>query len=97
GHTPYVTWHEGSTVVTGHFITADSFQIDNGAVGTNVSDQVRAPISSGCTADPFNQDGSACQAGAIGTPFFLYSDGSTSNAKLFADAYQPDSPVTLGP
>ncbi len=32
GNTPYVSWHEGSTVVTGHFSTPDSFVIDNGAV-----------------------------------------------------------------
>jgi hypothetical protein len=97
GNTPYVSWHEGSQVVTGHFTTPDSFVIDNGAVGTNVSDNVRAPISSGCTADPFNADGAGCQAGAAGTPFFLYSDGDPSHAKLLADAYQPDTPVTLGP
>jgi hypothetical protein len=97
GNTPYVTWHEGTQVVTGHFVNANSFQIDNRAVGNNVSDNVRAPISSGCTADPFNKDGAACQGGAVGTPFFLFSDGDQNNAKLFADAYQPDSPATLGP
>ncbi|HUO69346.1 MAG TPA: hypothetical protein VMU39_01105 [Solirubrobacteraceae bacterium] len=94
GNTPYVSWHEGSTVVTGHFTTPDSFVTDNGAVGTDVSDNVRAPISSGCTADPFNGDGSACQAGAVGTPFFLFSDGDQNHAKLFADAYQADNQVT---
>jgi hypothetical protein len=35
--------------------------------------------------------------GAVGTPFFLFTDGDAAHAKLFADAYQPDPPVTLGP
>ena len=30
---------------------------------------------------------------AVGTPFFLFTDGD-EHAKLFADAYQPDTPVT---
>src|SRR6202042_2590788 len=34
-----------------------------------------------------------CQGGAIGTPFFLFSNG-TSPVSLFANAYQPDAPVT---
>jgi hypothetical protein len=97
GNTPYVTWHHNSTVVTGHFSTPDSFVKDGAPVGTNALDTVRAPISSGCIATPFNQDGAACQAGAVGTPFFLFTDGDASHAKLFADAYQPDPPVTLGP
>jgi hypothetical protein len=95
GNTPYVTWHEGSSIVTGHFTTPDSFVIDsNHPVGSNVPDSVRAPISSGCTATPFNRDGSSCQAGATGTPFFLFTDTGQSEASLFADAYQPGSPAT---
>jgi hypothetical protein len=92
GNTPYVTWHEGSSIVSGHFTSPTSFTIDNGAVGTNSPSSVRAPISSGCTGDPFNGDGASCQAGAVGTPFFLFTDGSTP--RLFADAYQTDAPVT---
>jgi hypothetical protein len=95
GNTPYVTWHEGSSIVTGHFTTPDTFVIDsNHAVGSNVPDTVRAPISSGCTATPFNGDGSSCQSGAIGTPFFLFTDTGESSASLFANAYQPDTPAT---
>ena len=56
---------------------------------------MREPISSGCTANPFNADGATCQGGAIGTPFFLFTNG-TSPRSLFADAYQPDAPVTGG-
>ena len=48
-----------------------------------------------CTANPFNADGATCQGGAIGTPFFLFTNG-TSPLPLFADAYQPDAPVTGG-
>jgi hypothetical protein len=54
---------------------------------------VRLPISSSCFANPFNQDGAVCQGGAIGTPFFLVTNGSPT-AKLFGDAYQTDAPVT---
>ena len=65
-------------------------------MGSNVSAEVRAPISSSCIANPFNQDGMACQGGAIGTPFFLFSDGDAAHAKLFANAYATDAPVTGG-
>ncbi len=94
GNTPYVTWHHNGTALSGHFATPDQFVADNGAVGTSVSDEVRAPISSSCIATPFNQDGAACQGGTIGTPFFLFSDGDDAHAKLFADAYQTDAPIT---
>jgi hypothetical protein len=96
GNTPYVSWHEGTSVVYGHFTTPDSFVIDNGAVGTATPDSVRAPISSGCTANPFNVDGATCQAAAVGTPFFLFTDGGAADAKLFGKAYQTDAPITGG-
>jgi hypothetical protein len=54
---------------------------------------VREPISSSCIATPFNSEGAACQGAAAGTPFFLYTNG-TSPRGLFANAYQPDTPVT---
>ena len=54
---------------------------------------VREPISSSCTANPFNSDGAACQGGAVGTPFFLFTSG-TPLRSLFADAYSPDTPIT---
>jgi hypothetical protein len=56
---------------------------------------VREPISSSCIATPFNKDGAACQGGSIGTPFFLFTDG-TNPRGLFADAYQPGAPITGG-
>jgi hypothetical protein len=39
---------------------------------------VRKPISSSCTANPFSADGTACQGGALGTPFFLFTSGSVN-------------------
>jgi hypothetical protein len=54
---------------------------------------VREPISSSCTANPFTVDGAACQGGAVGKPLFLFTDGMSPRG-LFADAYRPDTPVT---
>ena len=95
GNTPYVTWHHDNQVQTGHFANPNLFVKDN-SIGTNASDEVRAPISSTCTANPFNTDGSSCQGGVLGTPFFLFTNGAASGAKLFGDAYAPTAPVTGG-
>jgi hypothetical protein len=107
GNTPYVTWREdtgtGTKAFAGHFVNAanPTFVLDESDVpltptgkGAGLAD-VREPISSTCIATPFNQDGKACQGGAVGTPFFLYTNG-TSPLALFADAYQPGQPVTGG-
>jgi hypothetical protein len=99
GHTPYVTWRqevEGTTkLVTGHFANPATFVLDQSEVTLTPTAQadVREPISSTCTANPFNMDGSACQGGAIGTPFLLFTAG-TSPRGLFASAYAPETPVT---
>ena len=101
GNTPYVTYRTDdggtSTTTVGHFVNAanPTFVVDKSDVPTTPLAQadVRAPISSGCTANPFNADGATCQGGALGTPFFLHTNG-TSPRSLFADAYQPDAPVT---
>src|SRR4029077_11739766 len=61
----------------------------------DVANPLRAPISSGCTANPTNADGSACPAGAAGTPFFLYTAGASWSQKLFADAFVPTDVMTL--
>jgi len=55
---------------------------------------VRQPISSACTATPFNGDGAMCQGGALGTPFFLFADGAAGAQHLFADAYAPSDIAT---
>ena len=88
GNVPYISWHEnvsGAEVTfVGHFeggASAPAFKLDtptgipNSAFGPNVADPLRAPISSGCTANPTNADGASCQGGAIGTPFVLYTAG----------------------
>ena len=101
GNTPYVTWREetrtGATAFAGHFVNAanPTFVLDESDVPLTPSAQadVREPISSSCIATPFNMDGQACQGGALGTPFLLFTNG-TSPRGLFADAYQPSVPVT---
>ncbi len=101
GNTPYVTWRSqvaGNQVAfTGHFVNAASptFVLDSSDVPLTPTAQadVREPISSSCIATPFNTDGAACQGGAIGTPFFLYTNGTAPRA-LFAQAYDVDTPTT---
>ncbi len=104
-NTPYVSWREevsGATKgFTGHFVNAakPTFVLDSSDVpltptGTGPGQaDVREPISSSCIATPFNADGAACQGGAVGTPFFLFTNG-TSPRGLFADAYEPGTPIT---
>ena len=101
GNTPYVTWREATSAGTvgfvGHFVGAanPTFVLDESDIPLTPTAQadVREPISSSCTANPFNADGAACQGGAVGTPFFLFTNG-TNPRGLFAGAYQPDTPVT---
>ena len=96
-----MTWREatpsGTKAFVGHFVNAanPTFVLDASDVPLTPTAQadVREPISSSCIATPFNMDGRACQGGAIGTPFFLFTNGTSPRA-LFADAYQPDVPVT---
>jgi hypothetical protein len=102
GNTPYVSWRQdvGGGVeksFVGHLVDgADpTFVLDEDDVPLTPEAQadVREPISSSCTATPFNDDGVACQGGALGTPFFLFTSG-TSPPGLFADGYQPGLPLT---
>ena len=85
GNTPYVSWREdlGGGVeqgFDGHFVNAanPTFVLDESDVPLTPTAQadVREPISSACIATPFNQDGAACQGGAVGTPFFLFTNGT---------------------
>src|SRR5205823_271417 len=109
GNIPYISWQEevsGEQVTfVGHFeggASAPVFKLDtptgiaNSGFG-DVANPLRAPISSGCTANPTNADGSACQGGAAGTPFFLYTAGGAGAQKLFAQAYAPSEVSTLAP
>ncbi|HEY2599994.1 MAG TPA: hypothetical protein VGI67_00450 [Thermoleophilaceae bacterium] len=92
--TPYVTWHQtvGHTVrlFVGHFVNAANprFVLDSpgGLARSKAGVKLGAvsPISSDCTANPFNADGTACQGGAPGIPFFLFNDGAKGKRKIFA-------------
>jgi hypothetical protein len=105
GNTPYVTWRQDTgggveKAFVGHFVNAanPTFVLDESDVplASTAQADVREPISSGCTANPFNQDGAACQGGAVGTPFFLFTSQPGSALSLFSDAYQSSTPITGG-
>jgi hypothetical protein len=66
----------------------------NGPASDDDLTDIRSPIASTCPADPFTADGSACQGGSIGTPFFAYNDG-TAPRQLLAQGYTPGT-VTTG-
>ena len=102
GNTPYVSWREDigggvEKAFAGHFVNGanPTFVLDQSDVPLTPTDQanVREPVSSSCIATPFNNDGQACQGGAIGTPFLLFTNG-TNPRSLFANAYQPGTPAT---
>jgi hypothetical protein len=92
-NTPYVSWRATVNGVTkgfvGHFINPSNptFVLDESNIPLTPTSQadVREPISSNCTANPFNADGAACQGGPVPTPFFLFTNG-TSPLRLFAGA-----------
>ena len=108
GNVPYISWQEevskAQVTFVGHFeggAGAPVFKLDtptgipNSGFG-DVENPLRAPISSGCTANPTNADGASCQGGAIGTPFFLYTAGDDRGLhQLFAQAFAPTDVSTL--
>jgi hypothetical protein len=106
GNTPYVSWHEangaGQTVtVVGHFEgnpASPVFHIDTPTAGVPTTpattSDVRAPIASTCPDDPFTGDGSACQGGAVGTPFYAYTNNASGPQALFAQGYTPGAATT---
>ncbi len=92
-NTPYVTWRADFLGRTrgfvGHFVNPSNptFVFDELNVPlapTSLAD-VREPISSNCTANPFNADGTACQGGPVPAPFFLFTR-ATNILRLFAGA-----------
>jgi hypothetical protein len=108
GNVPYISWQEdvsGAQITfVGHFeggtggpvfVLDTPDGIPGSAFGPNPANPPRAPISSGCTANPTNADGASCQGGAIGTPFLLYTAGSTGSQHLFAQAFAPTDVSTL--
>jgi hypothetical protein len=94
--TPYVTWHQkvGRTtrLFVGHLHGAQNprFTLDSpGGIARSKAGltlAVPSPISSDCAANPFNANGTACQGGTPGTPFFLFNDGAKGKRKIFAEA-----------
>src|SRR5437016_4804972 len=108
GNVPYISWQEdvsGEQVTfVGHFeggASAPVFKLDTPTGIANpgsgaVAHPLRAPISSGCTANPTKADGASCQGGAIGTPYFLYTAGDDGGIhQLFAQAFAPTDVSTL--
>ena len=108
GNVPYISWQEevsgGQVTFVGHFeggASAPVFKLDTptgipgSAFGPNAADPLRAPLSSGCTANPINADGASCQGGAIGTPFLLYAAGTPGAQHLFAQAFAPTDVSTF--
>jgi hypothetical protein len=92
-NTPYVSWRANVGGVTkgfvGHFVNPSNptFVLDDSNVPltpTSTAD-VREPISSNCTANPFNADGTSCQGAPVPTPFFLFTNG-TNPLGLFGGA-----------
>ena len=95
GNTPYVSWHSSINgklkTVAGHFEGLTTFKVD-GAVDPADAD-IRSPLSSSNTSDPFTADGQSAPGGAIGTPFLLHTtEGSPQ--QLLANAYAPTDVVT---
>jgi hypothetical protein len=94
-NTPYVSWrtdvHGRSVGFVGHFIDASNptFVLDETHIPLTPTAKadVREPISSNCTANPFNSDGAACQGAPVPLPFFLFTNG-TSVLRLFAAAVE---------
>jgi hypothetical protein len=92
-NTPFVSWRAQVNGTTkgfiGHFINPSdpTFVLDESNIPLTPTSQadVREPISSNCTANPFNSDGAACQGGPVPTPFFLFTNG-TNPRGLFAGA-----------
>ena len=85
----------------GHFeggASAPVFKLDtptgiaNSGFG-DVANPPRAPISSGCTANPTNADGASCQGGAIGTPFLLYTAGEPGRPAALRPGIRADRRV----
>jgi hypothetical protein len=67
GNTPFVSWQEkrGNALrtVVGRFKSLTEFKRDIHGFSSPVVEDLREPISSACTADPFTKDGQACPGG----------------------------------
>ncbi len=102
GNTPYVTWREQVGRRPGglHGPLRERGEPDvrarleqRAADADGAGRRARADLVRRAPPHPFNSDGAACQGGAIGTPFFLFTNG-TAPLGLFAQAYDVDTPTT---
>jgi hypothetical protein len=99
GNEPYVSWQEDvngtKKTFLGHFeggAAAPVFKLDTPTgLPAAAADDLRAPVSSGCTANPFTADGVNCPGGAAGTPFALQT---TADDRLLAHGYGQGAVVT---
>ena len=83
GAVPYITWQQDGNTVAGHLSDA-GFVVDGSLPGS----AGRAPIASGCPANPLTADGTNCPG--VGTPFLLQPTGGD----VFGAAY--GAAVTTG-
>lgn len=98
GHTPFVTYRQkiGHSVLlfVGHFTNAanPTFHLDTrGGIKRSSSGltlETAEPISSNCTANPFNSDGDACQGGVTPDAFFLFNDGAAGARRIFGERFK---------
>jgi hypothetical protein len=104
GNVAYISWLEQVGPQLRAFVghtEGTEFVLDT-PTGTNrgsagLMPDTRAPITSSCTANPFNADGSACQGGAAGSPAFLFLEASPNVGiadRLFAEGFGPTLAVT---
>jgi hypothetical protein len=97
-HTPVVTYRQkvgnSHLLFVGHFTNAahPTFQLDT-PTGIKRSTSgltlaVAEPISSNCTANPFNSDGDTCQGGVAAKAFFLFNDGAVGARRIFGERFK---------
>jgi hypothetical protein len=98
GHTPVVSYRQkigrSQRLFVGHFTNAanPTFHLDT-STGIKRSTSgltlgVPEPISSNCTANPFNSDGDACQGGVSPKAFFLFNDGASGARRIFGEQFK---------
>jgi hypothetical protein len=97
-HTPVVTYRQkvghSHKLFVGHFTNAadPTFHLDTPTgikrSTSGLSLAVAEPISSNCTANPFNSDGDACQGGPVAKAFFLFNDGASGAREIFGERFK---------
>ncbi len=98
GHTPVVTYRQkvghSQLLFVGHFTNAanPTFHLDTSTgikrSTSGLTLEVAEPISSNCTANPFNSDGDACQGGVAAKAFFLFNDGASGARRIFGEQFK---------